>query len=208
MSEHRMQCRNVAADERVGCLDALWRHVPGGAFVDVVTGEQPFLSTEMRVCRSDELRRLFFLFDCEDDEVCSTFRMHDEPIYREDVCELFIADRNDLSTYIELEASPYAVRFDGVISYSDEGARRLNMSYDINGWKIERAIDEKTGHRLYLWSIPYDAFRCPPKAGKSWRFNAFRIDHHSKRGMALQAWQKTGEPNFHVPSAFGYLDFV
>ena len=55
--------------------------------------------------------------------------------------------------------------------------------------------------------LPYAAFDRPPAPGTSWRFNVYRIDH-SRRGIELMAWQATGEPNFHVPARFAFLDFM
>lgn len=205
--KNQMQCRQLECDGFPRADHPVWKEADSCSLVDVVTGEKPFLGTQFSVFRCDREQRIYFLFQGEDDRIQSSFRWRDETLYREDVFEVFIADNNDVSHYIELEASPHSVLFDGFISYDEEGNCHLDMSFDITEWRVETRYVEKKNHITSVWSLPYAAFSTPPEAGKSWRINAFRIDH-SERGESLQAWQKTGEANFHVPDAFGYLEFV
>ena len=205
--KNQMQCRQLECDGFPLADHPLWKEADSCSLVDVVTGEKSFLGTQFSVFRCDKEQRIYFLFQGEDDRIQSSFRWRDEPLYREDVFEVFIADNNDVLHYIELEASPHNVLFDGLISYDEDGNRHLDMSFDITEWRVETRYVEKKNHISSVWSLPYTAFSIPPEAGKSWRINAFRIDH-SERGESLQAWQKTGEANFHVPDAFGYLEFV
>ena len=201
-----MICRNLACSGFPDAGHAVWEKVEKYSFVDVVTGEVPFLSTTLSVFRLDDEQALYLRFQGQDDSICSTFRLHDEPLYREDVFEAFIADEGDLTNYIELEVSPYDVHFDGMIRYDAQGERKLSMGYDIVGWKTQTVYDRTKQVIISVWKIPYTAFRVPPAAGVCWRVNFFRIDH-SERGEALSAYQKTGMPSFHVPEHFGYLDF-
>lgn len=207
VKDNHLQCRNILCEGFPDADSPLWKKADRFFLQDVVTGEKPFLSTEFSAFRCDVSQIIYFLFAGEDDAVQSVFRLRDEPIYREDVFEVFIADENDLSNYKELEVSPHDVLFDGLISYGSDGERRLNMAYDIRDWKTQTTYYEEKHRITSVWAVPYAAFSTPPQNGTSWRINAFRIDH-SIRGISLQAWQKTGEPNFHVPSAFGYLDFI
>ncbi len=205
MADNRYICRNVSLNGMPAADDPVWEDAPAAWLKNSQTGQVPFLATELRFLCDDKAQMLYVRFAGEDDEVKSTFRLHDSPVYRADVMELFIADTNDLNRYIELEVTPYDVRFDGIIQFTDEG-RTLNMDYDIAGWKTKTLTG---GHRLIsVWALPYAAFEAPPKAGYSWRINAFRIDHHSSRGMSLMAWQPTMQPTFHVPDGFGTLEFV
>lgn len=199
-------CRNMACPGFPGAGHAVWGQVETHGFSDVVTGAEPELNTQVAVFRDDGGQALFIRFTGKDEGVQSGFRLHDEPLYREDVFEAFIADENDLNTYKELEASPYDVRFDGMIRFEAEGKRTLSMAYDIEGWQTETVFLPAEQAISSVWKIPYSAFSRPPRAGTHWRVNFFRIDH-SARGISLQAWQATGEPNFHVPRCFGYLDF-
>ncbi|MHC1785616.1 MAG: carbohydrate-binding family 9-like protein [Christensenellales bacterium] len=202
----RYTCRNVHLEGIPDQGDLIWEAVPAVALLDVSSGGQPFLATQLQILRDDAQRLLLLRFQGEDDEVHSAFKLLDEPLYRQDVFEVFLSEDGDLRAYKELEVSPWDIHFDGLIRYSQDGLRHLDVSWDIAGWKSLTTIRQDKQRIVSLWALPYSAFSSEPKPGSSWRFNAFRIDH-SSRGVSLQAWQPTGEPNFHVPEHFGYLDF-
>lgn len=187
--------------------DKAWELALDGELKDVESGERPFLHTAFRFLRDDKARLLYLRFLAEDDGILSTYRWHDEPLYTQDVFELFVSENGKLDAYKEIEVSPYDVRFTGTISYSKEGERSLNMDWDLNGFVTRTSFDQKKNRSTSVWAMPYDAFLKAPSPGTSWRFNVFRVDH-SIRGESLQAWQHTGERNFHVPKRFAYLDFV
>ncbi len=202
----RYPCHNLSLQTPPGHDDALWEKVPAQSLCDVVTGEVPFLATSFQIFRDDKLELLFVRFQGEDDAIHSSFRLLDEPLYREDVFELFLAEEGGLQRYKELEVSPWDVHFDGQISYLSDGSRHLDCGWDVQTWHSDTRHDKRKNRLTSLWTLPYAAFAARPAPGNSWRFNAFRIDH-SVRGISLQAWQETGEANFHVPDRFGYLDF-
>jgi hypothetical protein len=202
----RYPCHNLSVQTPLGHEDALWENVPAQSLCDVVTGEQPFLATSFQIFRDDRLGLLFVRFQGEDDAIHSSFKLLDEPLYRQDVFELFLAEEGDLLRYKELEVSPWDVHFDGQISCLEDGSRRLDCSWDVQAWHTDTNYEKQKNRLTSLWALPYTAFAERPAPGKSWRFNAFRIDH-SVRGISLQAWQETGEADFHKPDRFGYLDF-
>ncbi len=206
-SDNRIACINFCPSGFPGNEDAIWDKAARVPLVHVENGQRPFLRTEFSVFRCDEQRVLYFRFWGEDDEWHSCFRMHDEPLYREDVFEAFISDAGSSRHYLELEVSPHDVHFDGAITYEESGIRHLNMSLDIEGWETRTVRDKVKLTTASVWALPYGAFSSPPENGRSWRINVFRIDH-SRRGEALLAWQQTKVNNFHVPECFGYLDFV
>lgn len=206
MQPARYACLQLRCPQLPGSDSPIWQEVPAIPLVNVVSGQPPRLETSFQLFRDDEAERIYLRFFGQDDAVHSTFTMHDEPLYQQDVVELFLADTGDLSTYRELQVSPYDIHFDGIIQYDENGRRSLNMSWDVAGFVSQSRFDWKQQRMSSVWALPYAAFSQPPKAGESWRFNAFRIDH-SDQGLALMAWQKTGAPNFHVPERFGYLDF-
>ncbi len=206
MVSNKISCRNIAVSAFPMADDEIWRNIESVEFVDVQTGDKPFLNTSLRCFRDDAAKKLYFMFEGADDKIVSYFRLKDEPLYQQDVFELFICDSNNTSKYIELEASPHDVQFDGTISFSKDGSKNLDTSFDIPDWQTVTRFNKLKNRITSVWSIPYSAFKKAPKTGASWRINAFRIDN-SVRGISYQAWQKTGEKNFHVPKAFGYLSF-
>ena len=206
-NNNRISCVNLSVEGFPDSEDAVWDRAAKATLVDVKTGDRAFLHTEFSVFSCDKQQKLYFRFCAEDDEWHSCFRLHDEPLYRQDVFEIFICDDNNLKHYLELEASPHDIRFDGVITYDEQNARHLNTSVDVKGWATYTVRDRSGSTTTSVWALPYGVFENPPKAGEFWRINVFSIDHR-RRGEALLAWQKTGENNFHVPERFGFLDFV
>lgn len=205
--QNHILCPNLACSGFPDAGHAVWKEVEKYPLVDTVSGETPLMATSVSTFRCDAQQALYLLFEGRDEEVLSLFRLHDEPLYRGDVFEAFIADQNDLSTYKELEVSPWDVHFDGIIRYDSEGNRHLMMAYDVPAWVTKTLFDRTQSRISSVWKMPYATFDVPPAPGVSWRVNFFRIDH-SAHGEALQAWQGTGAPSFHVPQCFGYLDFV
>jgi hypothetical protein len=69
---------------------------------------------------------LYVRFDCEDSEPWGTMRQRDDPIYEEEVVEVFLAPgTGDPLAYFEYEVSPTGVLFDARIE--NPHARRSDM---------------------------------------------------------------------------------
>jgi hypothetical protein len=158
---------------------------------------------------------LSVLFSGADDHLVARYFAHDDPLYEEDVVEIFLAPA-DLTRYYEIEVSPRGTLFDAAID-SPDGVRRT-MQVD-RGWTCEglvaavRIVTESDGSRTLdvLVRIPFFALeRATPGHGETWRANFFRIDRHPVEGDELSAWQPTMRqpPDFHVAAAFGTLRFV
>lgn len=205
-SNKEYPCKHIPAPRLPGWRDACWEKAPQRFLADTVTGETPFLSTELRLFRDDGQEALFARFLGEDDEVLSTFRMHDECLYRQDVFELFIASGDSRTRYLEIEVSPYDLHFVADVVYQ-KGRFAIDLDREIAGFETRASLMRPGLKTASVWRIPYDAFKTKPKAGARFLFNAFRIDHHSTRGRSLQALSATGEANFHVPEAFIPLSF-
>lgn len=175
-------------------------------------GNAPRLSTTVAAYFDDE--SLTVLFCGTDDHVVATLRAHDDPLWKEDVVEVFLAPER-LTEYFELEVSPLGTTFDARIT-SPEGNRQT-METDL-GWTCEgfitaiRTMHESDGALSIdtVLRIPFAALgRGVPQAGETWRANFYRIDRHPLRGDEYTAWQPTMKQpaNFHVPGVFGTLVF-
>ncbi len=207
MNEARYACISLPLPSFLRADDPVWDKAPAAELLEVESGGRPFLHTEFRLLRDDDAGALFIRFLGEDDEIRSTYRLHDETLYTQDVFELFLADRGGLTHYKELEVSPYDLTFTGTIDYLKDGRRLLNMDWDIQGFETRTRFTRAAHQTVSVWKLPYAAFDSVPQPGTSWRFNVFRVDH-SARGEELQAWRHTGARNFHVPERFGWLDFT
>lgn len=179
------------------------RRVPLRRAVD---GGPPRLATTFAIFADAEC--LNVLFRADDDEVVATYLGHDQPLYEEDVVEVFLAPAG-LTAYYEIEVNPLGTTFDARID-SPDGVRRT-MRADPH-WECRGlfAAVKKVPRRIEtIVRIPFLSIASArPAAGTEWRANLFRVDR-SKEGDEFSAWQPTlkNPPDFHVTAAFGRLLF-
>ena len=74
-----------------------------------VTGEKTPFKTILEYSRFGN--NMQFRFSCEKSKRFSAYSEHNEPIYRGDVCEVFICTGEDLSEYYEIEVAPNGATF-------------------------------------------------------------------------------------------------
>lgn len=171
-------------------------------------GLSPRQDTSFAVYYDDDF--LSVVFQAEDDEVKATFLDHDEPLWQEDVFEVFVAPAG-LTPYFEIEVNPLGTTFDARIDSPD--GMRTTMSTDI-GWTCDglfAALLRNDARELYVViRIPFNALGCAPKAGQEWRANFFRVDRSTVHGDDFSAWQPAMKTpaDFHVAAAFGTLHFI
>ncbi|HEY4640670.1 MAG TPA: carbohydrate-binding family 9-like protein, partial [Thermoanaerobaculia bacterium] len=174
---------------------ALKRATDGGA---------PRLATSISAYYDDDF--LTVLFDADDEEVVATYLNHDDPLWQEDVVEIFIAPEG-LTPYFEIEVNPLGTTFDARID-SPDGVR-ATMTTDL-AWTCDglfAALRRDDGKRIQIViRIPFAAL----KKSDEWRANFFRIDRSASHGDDFSAWQPTMKtpPDFHVAAAFGALRFA
>jgi hypothetical protein len=177
--------------------------LPPAYLTDARTGAHPRLTTAVRVGLRGQT--LCVRFDGRDAGFVATHTRRDDPLWKEDVFEVFLAATPKTpAVYFEFEVNPLGTLFDARID-SPEGRResmRIHTEWDCPGF------DALVTRRENRWSasvrIPLDALaQGPPPA--VWRANFFRID----RGPVdeYSAWSPTlADPaDFHVPERFGIL---
>jgi alpha-galactosidase len=127
-------------------------------------------------------------------------------LWEKDVCEIFIApNANEPEKYFEFEVAPTGEWIDLAIIWSAE-KRETDWNYKSNMKVAAEVFEDKI---LLAIEIPWTAFGRIPKVGDTWLGNMFRcIGEGETRGYL--AWQPTFTevPNFHVPQAFGKIEFV
>lgn len=190
--------------------------------VDNLTGEKPRQSTAVKLLRDDAY--LYVAFDCEDTDAWSTYTEHDDPLYNEEVVEMFIDPSGLLRVYFELQVSPRNVGFDSLI-LNDGGKRGEGRGPNFQGvtmWTchgmkhavVVRGDPTKRGTNDEGWTVelavPFSqlisAPNIPPEPGDAWRANIYRIDHAADYSE-FTAWSPTEMHDFHVTEAFGTLIF-
>ena len=198
-----------------GSLDeAAWTNAQRVELVETLTGRSPRYRTEARLLWDD--RALYVGFICEDDEVwVRPGRRDDDPIYEDEVVELFLDPSGSGRGYIEIEVSPVNVRFDARFASwrSDletartwsSGARtavRVDGTITVGdaapglarGWTVEIAL-------------PWAALGLQPMGGERWRMNLYRIETHNRRHVVEgSGFSPPLRGDFHALDRFGWLE--
>lgn len=178
-----------------------------------VDGSTPRLTTSVAAWFDEQY--LTVLFSAADDHIMATHLLHDEPLYEQDVVEVFLAP-DGIRSYFELEVNPQGTTFDALID-SPNGVRegmKADRSWTCRGmWAAVRKLLESDGAISVdtVIRIPFSSMdRKAPGDGETWRGNFFRIDRHPQHGDEYTAWQPTmkNPADFHVAAAFGVLRFT
>lgn len=185
----------LAATDRLVAL-------PSVALLDAVSGEWPRLRTSVRIGLRDGA--LLVRFDGQDAGVVATLTRRDDPLWKEDVYEVFLSPLPEPKLYYEFEVNPLGALFDARIA-SPEG-RRETMAADI-AWNC-KGFGARVRVRPNRWSalvtIPLEPMD-PQRTCRLWRVNFYRIDRGERDEYS--AWSPTlaDPPDFHVPARFGWL---
>jgi hypothetical protein len=180
-----------------------WRDVPVIELRESIRGGVPVQGTQVR-CGWDDAE-LRVLFTCVDRDVWATMTKHDDPLWDEEVVEIFIDPTGDGLSYFELEVNPLNATVDLVLRKSRSGWKK-DFAWDCEGFRtaVERT---DTGWNAIL-AIPFGSLASgAPGPGSEWRANFFRIDRPPGLPWELSAWSPTLCDTFHVPERFGHLRF-
>lgn len=77
---------------------------------------------------------LYVSFVCSDDTPTATFTERDDPIYREDICEVIFLFPGS-SELLELSVSPTGVLYDAAVRWNAQNRRDIDTGRDIAGLK-------------------------------------------------------------------------
>ncbi|MGH9369855.1 MAG: carbohydrate-binding family 9-like protein [Thermoanaerobaculia bacterium] len=164
-------------------------------------GARPLLATAVRV--ATRAGRLLVRFDGRDRGVTATLTRRDDPLWKEDVFEVFLSPDDRPAVYYEFEVNPLGTLFDARVE-SPEGRRetmRVDASWNCPG--LSARVRRRPERWSALFSIPLEPLSPGPAA--VWRANFHRIDRGNPDEYS--AWSPTGAdpPDFHRPERFGYL---
>lgn len=173
-------------------------------------GEAPANPTKMRCFWNEDYLGVYFY--AIDHDIWGSYTEPDDPIYREEVVEVFLAPfPNDLVNYFELELSPRNVPFSAKIT--NNGKVNVDLSWTPN-WETEVFIQGTLDNRedrdefwLAKMLLPLADFNVNVHPGDRWRGNFFRIDREPDEHSA---WSPvfTNPANFHTPQRFGEILFL
>ncbi|MFN3653398.1 MAG: carbohydrate-binding family 9-like protein [Armatimonadota bacterium] len=216
----RYECRRAAGEISVdGSLDDPgWKGAVPLSRLRLASGAgEPAQETEVLAAWDEH--HLYVAFSCKDSDIWGNFTQRDDPLYDEEVVEVFLCPTGDLRHYYEIEVSPCNVLFDAYV-FNPEGDRRtmlVDRQWNAAGIRtavrVAGTLNDRSSHDLG-WiteiAIPFAdlGLSGPPAPGTVWRANFYRIE----RGEVTEfsAWSPTHKDpaDFHVPACFGELVFV
>ena len=163
---------------------------------------------------------LHLRFDSDDDGPWHTMTGRDDPIWEEEVVEIFLDPERD-GRYVEVEVNPAGVVCDlRRLGAGETGSDpipvpsgTMDRGFDVAGLEVtvEAHATGWTTTAFLPWSgLGLDA---APQPGAVMPFNLFRIKRPGgpeapAEGVVFNAWSPTGSPSFHVPEAFRPLTLV
>jgi len=202
----------------------VWGSAVAAELVVVDSGGKPKQPTTVRMLYDD--RCLYAAFQCRDTEVWGSHRLRDDPLWEQEVVEVFLCPSRNLHYYFEIEVNPHNVVCDLFVLRQPPQARRPSDARGINPmkqWdcrelrtavKVHGELDARDGSALgwdVEMAIPFlslpGAPNVPPKPGDAWLGNLYRIDR-ARDGDEYSALSPTGVVDYHVPERFAELRFA
>ncbi len=199
----KLQLKNILASKGLHFFE----------LVDCVSGKKIENRAKVALLWDDEFLYVYFIV--KDKHIWGTYKNDNEPIYNEEVVEVFIAFGNEVPKhYLETQFSPNKVKFTANIS-NPTGNRHdkdfkieftniagLEFTQEIikdGGKEIAPAGEWKTFIKIPAKVIKGSEF----KTGDRLRAGFFRIDGYPKQDSFQAVLANFEKPaNFHVPSRF------
>ena len=153
---------------------------------------------------------LFVRFDCDDTDIWGTYTQRDDPIYDEEVVEVFIAPGDATPVdYYEFEVSPNGVLLE-VLAHNPTGKRselRLDFTWDCAGLQWAAQRDDARNQWRVIYAFPWASIGAPKELPTHWRANFYRIDRPHDADHEFSCWSPTmiNPADFHRPGYFGHL---
>jgi hypothetical protein len=169
-----------------------------------VSGAIPRLRTAVRVGVRNDV--LLVRFDGRDDGTVASLRRRDEPLWTEDVYEVFLSPLDPPTIYFEFEINPLGAVFDARVTSPSLVRSTLHVDPAWNLAGLRSSSRVKPGRWTATLKIPLAPLLEGAESGSHvWRANFFRID----RGETdeFSAWSPTGKvpADFHEAARFGRM---
>lgn len=192
--------------------DAVWARAQPVVLRGSFDGAHPRLRTELRMLYDRDF--LYAAFDCEDPDVWGTLLERDQPLYTQEVVELFVDADGDGRAYQELEVSPHNVVFDAFFPARRQG---MDLSFDSklrSAVRVDGTLDDSSdldrGWQVEL-RVPLSVFApsvpIEQRVGARWRFNAYRLELNRRKVTEGQAFSPLYQGDFHNLPRFGVMRF-
>jgi hypothetical protein len=199
---------------------APWRDLPefGALHLLGTPGDLPQHKTVIKACWDDSAIRI--LWHCEDDAIRATYTNRDDPLWSEEVVEVFLCPGRNLTDYYEFNFNPLGAVFDAHIS-NPTIVRDETFKPDI-AWNCEGLTWKVIGEGKFNGSAAQDKWWAveanipfaslggarTPKHGEYWHANVFRIETTDPVQYCSWSVLPIFKPGFHRADQFGSWVFV
>ena len=212
MAEGQYFVRSTEADAPSASLllgeDEIWREADR-----IIWGPADYRTSFRALWTPETLGGLHLRFDVRDPDPWHTMEKRDDPLWDEEVVEIFLDLDGSGTHYAEVELSPANVTCD-VRMIQGSPDKKMDLAWELAGLstRVFRREDGWSGLLFLPWeglrSLPSAwTIALPPEKGDRWRFNVYRIERPGgptapNENVAFSAYSPTGSPSFHVPASF------
>jgi Carbohydrate family 9 binding domain-like len=190
-----------------------WTAATAYPMVDSQDGE-PYDARPGSVRLAWDATALYVGAQISDPDVWSDYARRDDPLWNQEVFELFVFGDAERQGYLELQVSPRGVVFDARFAQYRKGDEAWNgrwqAAVDLQGTLDDRR-DRDEGWSAEL-AIPWAEIclhtevTCPPVAGQTLRMNAFRFERPHERPPIGLSLSPPRVPDFHAPEYAAVLE--
>jgi hypothetical protein len=177
----------------------------GSALVTSLEGE-PAGESSTRVWFAWNDRSLFVAAELADVDVWSEYTDQDDPLYRQEAFEVFVAGPDPEAGYLEFQVSARNVTFDAYFPSYRKGDEAWDSAWT-TAVSVRGSVNER-GDRDEGWTvevaIPWaevcdrTGAACPPAVASQLRVNAFRLEKPDRKRQEGYALSPTLVPDFHA----------
>ena len=168
--------------------------------------------TVVRVCANEAA--LYINFACQDSDIWANYTQRNDPIYDEEVVELFLAlGEADPTQYHEIELNPNGVIFAAHVTNPTLNRADLSLNFDwpYAGLRWAAWRHDAAGYWSATIVLPWADIIVPfeGELPKRCRANFYRIERPRGGEPEFSCWSPTlvHPPDFHRPDRFGMLVF-
>jgi len=157
---------------------------------------------------------LYVAVEIDDPDVWSEYTQHDDPLWKQEVFEVFVFGDAERRGYLELQVSPRGTTFDARFERYRKGDEAWDGTWraavSLRGTVDDRRDrDEGWSAELALpWPelCEHTEITCPPRAGQHFVVNAFRFERPRGAAPVGLALSPPRVPDFHAPENAAVLE--
>ncbi|HEY8375049.1 MAG TPA: carbohydrate-binding family 9-like protein, partial [Nannocystis sp.] len=169
-----------------------------------------------RVAFAWDDEHLYAAADVPDEDLWTDYTQQDDPLYKQEAFELFVAATNEGRRYLEYQVSARGVTFDARFPRYRAGDEawdsRWRTAVRAEG-TVNNARDRDRGMTVEV-AIPWaelceeTEIACPPRAGMKLRVGAFRLERAGRKRPIALSLSPTRVPDFHAWNNAAVLELL